>query len=247
MPKSKNKRNKKYTTGRKREEDLLGTNQSGDDTLVDIVEVKEQAQDFFERNQKSIIGLLAAVVILAGAYLAYKYAYAEPQNKAAMESIHRAQYQFSRDSFALALENPGQDAEGFLDIISNYGGTKVGNLANYYAGVSYLNLGSYQSAIDYLKDFSPSDDITPSMKFGAMGDAYSELGDMEAALSSYKKAASAGANKLTSPYYLFKLGMLEHKQGNKSAALSAFEEIKETYPSSEQATDIDKYIKLASS
>lgn len=245
MPKSKNKRNKKYIRPKGANEGLESQGQ-GDDTLVDIVEVTEQASDFFERNQKTIIGGLAVVVLLLGAYFAYQYGVAEPKNKAAMESIQRAQYQFSRDSFALALENPGLEAEGFLDIIDNYGGTKVANLANYYAGISYLNLGSYEEAIDYLSDFSPADDITPAMKFGAMGDAYSELNQFDKALSNYKKATQTNPNKLTTPYYLFKLGLLEFKQGDKGAALAAFNKIKSDFPESTQADGIDKYIKMAS-
>lgn len=245
MPKSKNRRNKKHNRPRRRDESVDPQLQ-GDETLVDIVEVTESASDFFERNQKAILGVLAGVVLLLGAFFAYKYGVSEPKNKAAMESIEQAQYQFSRDSFALALEDPGMESEGFLDIIDNYGGTKVANLANYYAGVSYLNLGSYEAAIEYLRDFSPADDITPAMKFGAMGDAYSEMGDLDKAASNYKKAANTNENSLTSPYYLFKLGMLQFKQGDKAAALSSFQKIKTDYPESTQAADIDKFIKLVS-
>ena len=154
---------------------------TGDDTLIDVLEVKEQAQDFFERNQKSILAGLAGILLLVGGYLGYKYAIQIPNNKAAMESIHRAEYQFKRDSFSLALTNPGDGYDGFLDIIDKYGSTKVGNLAKYYAGVSYLNLGDFEKAVEYLNKFSPADDVTPSMKHGAMGDAYGELGEMDKA------------------------------------------------------------------
>jgi hypothetical protein len=49
-----------------------------------------------------------------------------------------AQQQFEKDSFQLALTNPGGGYSGFLDIIDSYSGTKTANLAKYYAGICYL-------------------------------------------------------------------------------------------------------------
>ena len=40
-----------------------------DETLVDIVEVKDQAQGFVEKNQQLIFGFGIAFIILAGGYL----------------------------------------------------------------------------------------------------------------------------------------------------------------------------------
>ena len=41
------------------------------DTLVDLVEAREHAQDFVDRNQNLIFGALAAVVLIAGGIFAY--------------------------------------------------------------------------------------------------------------------------------------------------------------------------------
>ncbi len=217
-----------------------------DDTLVDIVEVKEQAQDFFEKHQNLVIGGLAVLLLLIGGYLAYKYAYIEPREADGMEAIYKAEFQFKQDSFALALTNPGEGMEGFLDIIENYSGTKVANLASYYAGISYLNLGQYEAAIDYLNDYSAYDDITPITKYGALGDAYAETGDLDSALENYKKAANSDNDFLT-PYYLNKLGVLNMKQGNNDAALKNYERIEADYPQASEARDAKKYISLLKS
>ncbi|MDF1697268.1 MAG: tetratricopeptide repeat protein [Saprospiraceae bacterium] len=218
----------------------------GDDTLVDIVEVKEQAQDFFEKNQNLIIGGLAVLLLLIGGYLAYKYAYIAPREKAGMESMYKAEFQFKQDSFALALTNPGEGMEGFLDIIDNYSGTKASNLANYYAGISYLNLGQFEAAIDYLNDYSANDDITPITKNGSMGDAHAELGNLDQALSFYKKAANSD-NEFLTPYYLNKLGVLNMKQGNNAEALNNYQRIADDYPQSAEARDAKKYIPMLKS
>ena len=213
----------------------------GDETLVDIVEVKEVAQDFFEKHQSSILILIVGGVLLLGGYLAYSFGFKAPKEAAAMEAIYKAQEQFAQDSFILALENPGGGFEGFLDIIDNYGSTKSGNLAKYYAGISYLNLGRTEDAINYLESYRSNDDITPIMKAGALGDAYAESQNYDKALSLYKIAANSEDNDFLTPYYLYKYAILNKVQGNNPEAITAFETIINNYPESNEAGEAERY------
>jgi tetratricopeptide (TPR) repeat protein len=213
-----------------------------DETLVDIVEVKESAQDYFEKNQLQVLGILALVVIGFGGIFAYTSLYKMPRNKRGMEQMFQAQFQFERDSFALALDNPGGGYDGFLDIIDNFGGTKAANLASYYSGISYLHLGRYEAARDYLETFKPDGEVTPIMKYGSLGDVYSELGDMDKALKMYEKACNSSENDFLTPYYLKKLGLLYEHQGNDEKSYVAFTKIKDNYPDASIARDIDKFI-----
>lgn len=213
-----------------------------EDTLIDIVEVKESAGSFIDDNQNTIIGIAAALIIVFGGWMAYKKFIKEPKQMEAVEQMYKAQEQFERDSFALALTNPGGGYSGLLDIIDNYSGTEAANVALYYAGISYLNLGKFDAAIDYLKDYSPAGEVTPVMKYGAMGDAHSELQDMDQAKSFYKKAVGASDNDLLSVYYLKKLGMLHESQGEYADALTAYERVKKEFPTVALAGDIEKYI-----
>ena len=213
-----------------------------EETLVDIVEVRDQAQGFMEQNQNKIFGALTLAVLLIGGIFLWKNFVKAPKNQTAMESMNQAQVQFERDSFALALQNPGGGFDGFLDIIDNYGGTPSGNMAKYYAGVCYLNLGQYEAARDWLNKFSAKGDVMPIMKYGALGDVNSELNDLDAALSNYKSAVSAGNNELLTAYYLKKVGLLHQKNGNNSEALAAFQQIKDKYPNSPDGQDVEKYI-----
>jgi tetratricopeptide (TPR) repeat protein len=217
-------------------------NKKAEETLVDIIEVRDQAQNFFERNQTVVLGVLTVAVLLVGGIFAYNNFYKAPKAQEATEQMMQAQYQFERDSFALALTNPGGGAYGFLDIIDSYGGTPQANLAKYYAGVCYLNIGEYEAAIDLLKSYSPDGQITPIMRNGAIGDAYSELSDYDSAISYYERAINAGDNSVLTTYYLKKLGMLYERNGEFAEAKEAYERIKNEYPNTVDASQIDKYI-----
>ncbi len=213
-----------------------------DEVLVDVVEVRESTQDFFEQNRTWILGGIGALVLIVGGFFAYNQFYKIPKQKEAIDQMAQAQVQFERDSFALALTNPGGGFAGFLDIIDNYGGTPAANLAHYYAGVCYLHLGQYEAAISYLEDFKAKGDLLPITRNGALGDAYAENNDLDQALSYYQKAANAEDNELLTPYYLQKIGMLHERNGNSSEALKAYQQIKDEYPASAQAREIEKYI-----
>jgi tetratricopeptide (TPR) repeat protein len=216
-------------------------NKQSEEVLVDIVEVRDQAQSFMDRNQKTIFGALVAVVVVIGGFLAYKNLYQKPLQQEAVDQMFRAQRQFEQDSFALALTNPGGGYLGFLDIIDNYKGTKAANLSKYYVGISYLHLGKFEAAVSYLSDFNPAGDISPIMKNGALGDAHAELGNMGKAKSFYRKAANSDNEALT-PYYLKKLGMLLESEGDLAGAKKLYEEVKTKYPTSASGRDIEKYI-----
>jgi tetratricopeptide (TPR) repeat protein len=218
-------------------------NQEDNNQGIGTGNLEKETRDFLERYQTIIIGVVAAILLAIAAYLAYSFLYQKPREKTASEQMWKAEEQFQRDSFALALESPGGGYYGFLDIAENYSGTKAANLAKYYAGLSYLNLNRFDDAITYLSAFNPKTELTRQTTFGALGDAYAEKGDFSSALKYYKDASNLKNDFLT-PYYLNKLGLLNQKQGNNDAALAAFKKIAENYPTSQEGGDVAKYIAL---
>ncbi len=213
-----------------------------DEILLDITEVTGQAEDYFEKNQKPILIGAIVFVLIVGGYLAYSNLYLKPRQAGVVEQMAEAEYQFQRDSFGLALANPGGGYPGFADIVKDYSGTNAANAALYYSGISTLNLGQYDAAISYLEEFDAQGELLPIMKQGTLGDAWSEKGELEKGLSHYNDAVSAGDNDLLTPYYLKKVAMLSQKLGNNPDALSAWERIKSDYPSSNEAREASKYI-----
>jgi len=215
---------------------------AADEVLVDTIESqKADTTDWFEQNQKTIVGALIGLAILVGAFFAYQNLIRKPKMTEAASQMYQAQNQFERDSFSAALTNPGGGFPGFLAIIDDYSGTPAGNVANYYAGVSYLHLGDFNKAVEYLNDFSASGATMPIMKNGALGDAYSELGDFDKAISYYGSAANSNNEFLTSQY-LKKLGMLYEKQQKFDLAKTTYEKIKSQFPTSDAGKEIDKLL-----
>ena len=220
------------------------TSQSAADAPVEVQEIQASAPPFWETNQRLIIYVIGGLALVFLGWWGYKVMVVEPQQKEAVGAVWQAQVQFDRDSFQLALENPGGGFDGFLGIIDKYGSTPAGNSAKYYAGICYLRLGDFDKAIQYLDDFSAVGELLPMMKYGALGDCYSEKKELDKAADYYKKASEAGKNDLLAAYYLKKLGMLYEYQGNKDAAKATYEHLRRDFanPSSADWRDIEKYI-----
>ncbi|HRN34792.1 MAG TPA: tetratricopeptide repeat protein [Saprospiraceae bacterium] len=200
---------------------------------------------FVDQKKNLVIGILAGLAILIAGYFIYKAFFVAPKNKVAADQIYQAQIMFDKDSFQMALNNPGVGGTGFLKIIENYGGTETGNLARYYAGVCYLRLGDYDKAIKYMNEYKPAGEITPAMTYEVLADAYSEKKDDNKALSYYEKAAKSADNELTGPYTLKKLGMFQEKMGKYADAAKSYKKIMDVYGQTADANNIEAYYERA--
>ncbi len=219
------------------------TNQaSAGDTLIDISEVKHQAENFIDKNKNRLIIILGSLAAIIGGYLGYKYLYQEPQNKEAVEAMFHAELLFNKDSFELALNNPGGGFAGFKEIAETYSGTAAGNMAKYYAGLCNLQLGNYEEAKSYFEDFEASGEILPIIKYSSLGDANANLNDFKAAIGYYEKASTIKDNEFLTPMVLKKLGVLKEAQGDKEGALKAYQTIRDKYLASPDANGIDRFI-----
>jgi len=206
--------------------------------------VLTKSEQFIEDHQKKLTMVVFGVLIIAAAYLSFQKFYVEPQDNEARNYIFVAEQYFQRDSFNLALNGDGNYL-GFIDIISEYKMTKTSNLAKYYAGICYLHLGNYEEAISYLKKFKSDDIMVSSIATGAIGDAYSELGEMGKAISYYEKAANTTPNNFSTPIYLTKAAQLLEDEGDFKKAISFYEIVKKDYPKSAEGRNVEKLIARA--
>lgn len=215
-----------------------------DEVLLDVGQSVSNAEKFIHENQKSLMVILVAFVVLVGGYFAYQNLYQQPREQEAKEAIYHAQMYFEQDSLRLAVNGDGQNM-GFLDVADEYAGTKAGNLANYYAGISYLNMGQYDNAIALLDEFDGDDAVFSVIAKGSIGDAFWELNQPEEALGYYEKAVSGEDNNFVVPFYLKKAGMVAEELGKYSKAEKYYSRIKSDFPDSREGSDIEKFIARA--
>lgn len=219
--------------------------ENNEEKNLEIGDVIAKSENFIEKNQKKIIIIASAIVIVVLAFFGLRKWYFEPREVTAAESMFAAENTLAANDYQTAL-NGNDEMLGFVDIIDQYGCTKAGNLAKYYAAICEMQLGNFSNAIDYLKSYKGKDTFTKIQAVILNGDAELELGNKEAAIKLYEKAVSMdNTNYITAPYALFKAGMVHLQLKNKENAIECFESIKAQYPESTEFSEVDKYLAVA--
>jgi tetratricopeptide (TPR) repeat protein len=209
-------------------------------TTTDNKEIVKSGS-FVQENQKSLLFIAAAIVVMVVGYIAYLKLYLAPREVSAANQFYVAQDFWAKKDWDKAIKGDA-GYPGLEKIISDYSNTKVANLAYFYLGTAYLNKGEYRKAIDNLNSYRGDDAMVAAEALGSVGDAYVELKDYDKAETYFKKAADKAKNKFLTPLYLKKLGLVyEAKNDNKSAA-DSYKKIKTEYPESAEAQNIDAYI-----
>lgn len=207
--------------------------EDGNETLRNV-------EVFYEKNKKLLTVGAVVIVAFVALVLGYKYYNSSQDNKAAAKAFYAQQY-FMADSSQLALKGDGQHY-GFLKVIKEFGGTKTANLAHYYAGVSYMKLGDTKNAIKQLEEFDGKGTMVGTAAHGLLGNAYMETNKTDKAIEEYRKASSNEKDVVQTPMYLFNLGAAYEIAKKPEEAKKAYLRIRDEYPTSMQARDIDRYL-----
>lgn len=215
-----------------------------EEKIVAVEEVLSKSEQFIEKNQKIIMIVIGAVVVIVLGIFAFKKYYIAPKEAEAQGQMFAAQQYFEKDSINKAINGDGNFL-GFEAIADEYGMTKAANLAHYYLGICYIRKGQYEKAIDNLESFKGNDKIIKPLSLSATGDAYMELGDKEKAVKYYLKAADKSKNLFTSPQFLMKAGLTYEMLGDWENALKTYEKLRKDYYKSNESRQIDKYIAKA--
>ena len=220
---------------------------------VQEMDVVERARGFWAKFSKPIIYIGAAIILIGGGWLIYKYMILLPKEEKADQVVYGAQQYFTdfsnapTDTIKTTLAQKCINGEGAnsgaLKIISRYSGTAAANLCEYYAGACYLHLKQFDKSIKHLKKFKTSASQIRSRAYGMIGDAYSELKKNNDALEYYKKAAEVNEkDEFTSSEFLFRAGLFAESIGKTKEAVELYKKIKTDYPLSDKAADIDRYL-----
>lgn len=196
-------------------------------------------ETFFNENKKIIWGSIAAIIAAGAIVLSYQKFYVQPKRVEGQAQMFPAEANFRAQEYNLALNGDG-NVLGFAQIAEEYG-AKAGKSVYLYAGICELKLGNYESALSYLKKYNGKDEILAAKALAYQGEAYTGLEKYKEALVAFEKAASK-ADNIFAASYLLKAGNLCEEIGDKAKALSFYKKVKDQYPQSMEAYDVDKYI-----
>jgi tetratricopeptide (TPR) repeat protein len=216
------------------------TTETNPKSLKNVEETLSKTEQFLEQNYRSLIYMLAGLIVIVGLFWLAKI-YLNKRGDEAQAQMYQAQKYLESDSLKLALNGDGNYL-GFLDIAKDYKFTTSGNLALYSAGICYLHLGQFQDAIDFLSKYSKKDKVIGALAIGATGDAYVELGDLQKGVAKYIEAADFGSNAFNTPIFLMKAGEIYELTNKYADALKMYERVQNEFPESSEGASIDKYI-----
>ncbi len=199
----------------------------------------EGVQLAYEKNKKILNTVTSVVLGAVVLYFAYTKLYKGPAEEKAATALSYPQQYFEADSLNAALNGDGKNP-GFIKVGKKYSGTAAGNLAHYYEGICYMKMGDYKNAIKALGEFNGKGSVLGLQAFGALGEAYMENGETAKAIDYFKKATEDKEDALTTPMFLYQLALAYEASGNVNEAKAAFKRIRDEYPKSMQARDMDK-------
>jgi len=213
--------------------------------------------NLFEKNKKIISIVLGGIVVIVLGLFFYNQFVYKPADLKSQEALWHGEYQLlNEQNYTSAImgdsigfdELQGKiiyDGNGLKKAAEEYGGYSGGNIAQYELGIAYLNNGQYQEAINALEQVSFEDEMISSITFGAMGDAYVELGQFTSASENYEKAYNNSKNDLTAPIYMLKAAYAKETENKYEDAVKIYQELMDKYPFAPEVNKAKKYIELA--
>jgi len=215
-----------------------------DEQLQEVNEALTGAGKWIEDNSNLISWIVCGIAVVVMGIIAINNYVIKPKALEASNENAKAVVYFMAGDFDKALNGDDAECIGFEAIADEYGHFQQGKLAALYAGICYFEKGEYEEAAKYLKKFDADDVNIDPAAHQLLGDAYVELGEYGKAAKAFEAAAESG-NEIIAPMSLKKAGLVYLKEEDKAKALKAFKAIKDNYPTSSEAQDIDKYIAIA--
>jgi len=205
-----------------------------------LVQLYAYALLLYEENRQLVYGLGIGLLVLILAAPGYVY-YQQQQSKQANEMLGNILPTYEQGNYEQALNGTQQNA-GLLTIADDYGGTDAGNLAAFYAANALYEQEKYDEALTYYQRFEKGNDFIGASAYAAEASIYENKGNLQKAAERYEQAASQYQNKLTAPRYLIEAGQAYEEVGDYEAAQRMYERLKNNYPDSDRAEDVDRYL-----
>ncbi|MBX2818318.1 MAG: tetratricopeptide repeat protein [Rhodothermaceae bacterium] len=205
-----------------------------------VVTLYSRFMEYFDENRNIVFGILGGIVLIVIMGFGYGF-FKDQQENQAQEGLSRAVRLYEADNWREALDG-NATTTGLLEVINKFGGTTAGNLAVYYAADSYLNLGEREDALKMFDRYNHNADALGAGAYAAEAAIYEDQGEYGKAADRYKDAARIFESDFTSARYLVSAGRNYERAGNFNEAIEMYESLREDFPDSEQAQDVDLFL-----
>ena len=202
-----------------------------------VITFYARALDFYEKNGRMVHLAAAGVVALVALVLAWGW-YQSGQNEKALSEMAFAVDRYEDGDYRAALDGD-ITFTGLIEIADSYGGTAAGNLARFYAADAFFRLGDYENALRYFRAFDKSSDYLGASALAGEAAILEEQGEFEKAGDLFRRAANLFTSDITSPEYLMDAARAYEQAGAISKAEAALEDIREDWPDSQAARNIE--------
>jgi len=188
------------------------------------------AQEFLSANLQQVI-VSASIVLAAGALAVGIYYYEIHRDNIAGDRFYSAISELNSKNY--------KQAEGdFEKLAQEESGREVGRLSRFYLGSAYLQDGQLDKARDALVAYVPDakDDLFASMAYADLGVIYEKQGDLQKAQGAYAQAAAIAGPEQSRAQ--LQVARMMARQGNKSGAISAYQNFLTTNPFSQERQNV---------
>jgi len=202
-----------------------------------VVTFYARALGYFENNRNTVYGALAGIVVVVLIVFAFNWN-STKKNAQALSEMTVAVQRYEAGDYQASLDGDASFS-GMIDIAERYGSTTSGNLAKFYAADASFRVGDMEAALKFFESYSKDANYLGASAYAGEAAIYELNGELKKAGDLFVRAATINESEITSPMYFESAARAYSAAGDKGKAMSALNSIKDDYPNSQAARNVD--------
>jgi tetratricopeptide (TPR) repeat protein len=205
-----------------------------------VVTFYARSLGYFENNRNTVYAMLAGIVLVVAAIMGFAWMKAS-NNEKALSEMSTAVQRYEAGEYQASLDGDTSFI-GMIEIADSYGNSDSGNLARFYAADAFFRVGDMANSLKYFESYSKDSNYLGASAYAGEAAIHESNGDLKRAGDLFLRAATIFTSDITSPMYLESAARAYTEAGESKKALSAFETIRDDFPNSQAARDVEFYI-----